>query len=556
MTARAAPPRDRDVTPSVLVAPPDERPCHTRDLRALAELAGVALSLPPARALPGFRAPADHEALTAWLAAEGQHVDAAIVSLDLVAHGGLVPSRLGDAPSSGLLQRLDAVRALRRARPDLPVAAAMVIQRFPDVDDATEEPPAWAEHGRRLHALGVAWHRAHRANEGRAACPDPNEGRAACPDPNEGRDACPDPDEGREACPDPNEHGVPRAVAHDVLQRRLRAHQANLAALELASEGVVEPLLLTSDDTAPEGLPRLERGWLEGWVQRLGLGERVHQHPGADEVASVLLARAVLGARGLAPRVAVRCAQPGGLSRVAPYEDRPVGETAAAQVWAAGARPTAVDGAPPPDLALLVHPPAAEGGDWALDPPSALDERAAAATADAVAAALDAGVPVALADCAHANGADPALVAALARRGLLGGLASFAGWNTAGNSLGSALAAGLLVGDERAGDVETARERLLVTRLAEDHAYQSRERSRLRARLAALGRSDPSPDGHADLCDDLASTLDAALAELGDPLLARWRVTDASIPWGRSFHVQATVEPAAVAGDGLGRRGG
>ncbi len=509
-----------DGPPRVLVVPPDERPCHTRDLRLLADLGGGRVVLPPSEALPRFRTAADLTALWTWLQDAAQEADAAVASLDALAHGGLIPSRLGSEPGTTLTARLAGLRDLRLAHPHLPVAAAMVVQRCPDVDDATEEPEYWAEHGRALHALGIAWHRAHRGHGPR---------------------------------PDPAAHGVPDGVARDMLARRLRNHQGNVAAVELAADGVVAPLLLTSDDTAPEGLPRLERDWLAGWIDRLGLDQQVHQHPGADEVAGVLLARTLLAARAQRPTVALRCADPRGLDRIAPYEDRPVGQTASAQIAAAGARPltapatlagshTAGDEAG--DVTLVVHPPAAEGGDWALAPPAALDPGAAAATADVVERALAERGPVAVADCAHANGSDPALTGELARRRLLGALAAYAGWNTAGNSLGSAVAAGLLA-QEGAAHATQARERLLVTRLAEDHAYQSVVRSHLRARVGEQGRPDPDPHGLDDLAATLPAALTAELAALGDPLLDRWEVTSATIPWGRTFHVEATVAPRA-----------
>jgi len=72
---------------------------------------------------------------------------------------------------------------------------------------------------------------------------------------------------------------------------------------------------------------------------------------------------------------------------------------------------------------------------------------AAEATARLVADLLEAGRRVAVADCAHPNGADPALVRAL--QVVVGGewerLSGYAGWNTAGNTIGTAVAHGLAV---------------------------------------------------------------------------------------------------------------
>lgn len=82
------------------------------------------------------------------------------------------------------------------------------------------------------------------------------------------------------------------------------------------------------------------------------------------------------------------------------------------------------------------------------------------------------GYPVALADVKFGNGADNALVKTLHEKGLAYRLAAYGGWNTAGNSLGFALAQGLLA-KQYAAD---ARKDLLNVRYLDDWAYQSNVR--------------------------------------------------------------------------------
>jgi hypothetical protein len=170
-------------------------------------------------------------------------------------------------------------------------------------------------------------------------------------------------------------------------------------------------------------------------------------------------------------------------------------------------------------------------GDWYAEPPD-LSSARRRATADALAARvadlIEAGRTVVIADVADANGADPVLIEALRRRVPLDALGGYAGWNTAGNTIGSALAQGCaaLVGGLR-------RIRPLVAhRLVEDWAYQSRER-----------RTVIDGDQHGAVMHQLQGRLDEALRELPQ-LGGLYRVAPGSVrlPWDRPFEVDFTLE--------------
>ena len=79
---------------------------------------------------------------------------------------------------------------------------------------------------------------------------------------------------------------------------------------------------------------------------------------------------------------------------------------------------------------------------------------------------------MALADVKYGNGADNALVKSLFEKKLAYRLAAYGGWNTAGNSLGFALAQGLLAGSVS----DAGREQLLNVRYLDDWAYQANAR--------------------------------------------------------------------------------
>jgi hypothetical protein len=100
-----------------------------------------------------------------------------------------------------------------------------------------------------------------------------------------------------------------------------------------------------------------------------------------------------------------------------------------------------------------------------------------------LAQAVAAGHTCAVADVAYVNAGDLALGDLLASQVELSQLASYAGWNTAGNTLGSALAQAVVRHLQRTHgatpDALAAHVRLLFLRLVEDYLFMARLRSQI-----------------------------------------------------------------------------
>ncbi|MPV36473.1 DUF4127 family protein [Georgenia subflava] len=487
----------------IALLPPDERPNTAGYARTVGACCDVEVVLPPAEAMPRFREPADTGALADWLRAVAHEVDHVAVSLDLLVHGGLIPSRNTDDRVQDVLPRLDVLRELA-----VPVTAYQVVTRLPHYDNASrsrQEPGYWSTHGARIGRLSRLWdqHAAGEAGDAEVAA-----ARAEVPD----------------------------DVVADLVRRRLRNHVVNLAALELASDGVVNALLLTSDDTAPRGLPAADRRALATWIDRLCVD--VLTYPGADEVPSVLVARVAAEARGVRPRVAVRCPAPGGLERIAPYEDRPVGAGLANQIRALGG--VRVDEPDDADLVLVLHAPATEPGDWVMDPPAQDSAADSAAVVAEVGEHLALGRRVAVADVRYANGSDPTLLDALDDAGLLGRLVAYGGWNTAGNTIGTTLAAGVSPVLGTSEEAAAARREFLARKIVEDGHYLPVVRAAIQAEAAGAGLLDPPlaelPAVHRRITEDLDTWARGVRA------LSGYRVADARLPWGYTFTVDFDLE--------------
>ncbi|MGW6485738.1 DUF4127 family protein [Streptomyces sp. NPDC055056] len=498
--------------PVVALLPLDERPACARLPVQLAAVAGVRIALPPARLLPRLRTPGDPEGLSAWLTERAMDCAAAVVSLDMLGHGGLIASRTRRTPVHHVLRNWEGLDAWAERRS--PVHGVTLVTRTPDSCDAMEEPDYWNPHGPGLHRLSAALHRAEeKAADGHQTLPAL---RAA----------------------------IPAAARSDFLTRRLRNHTLNLNALELCAAGRLDTLVVGADDTAPWGLATTELAQIRLWRDRLGLERRVAVRPGADEAVTTLVARTLLDLLGGPPvPVRVEAVSPTDLETVAPYENMPVGDTAKGQIAACGAVPCDQEDA---GLRLLVHTPDGSG-DWAVAPPGRRPA-SAAATARAVAARarelLADGHAVAVADCAQPNGADPLLVEALHDAGIAHRLTAYAGWNTAGNTLGTVVAHGVaVVMARRAGTFdERAHRALLAHRFLEDWGYMTRVRASARTSLGSvLGSHDHVPPDHAVLTE-IGHGLAERAAEL--PQLGAAVVSGSvRLPWDRTFEADFRLIP-------------
>jgi hypothetical protein len=442
----------------LLLVPPDTRPPTLAFPAALARSVGWTVQTPPPEALPAINQPGDFKALKAWLLAAAPRADVLIVSLETLTLGGMIPARRVNTPLETVLERLKLLRELKARHPGLSVLAHGVVVRVAHDDDPVEEKDYYGLYGAGLRRYSEAFDRFSRHGG----------------------------DEHERALLDALAE-VPRAVLEDWLGTRERNHQLHLAALEGVREGVVDHLCLTLDDTSPCGLAAADRRALEARADALALWDRVDIYPGADEVPLTLLARALQ--RGAPTRVYVRYSGAMGAAAGLLYEDRPAGELVKAHLRAAGCVP--VD--------TLAEAAAAEGGGGfvlAVNVPgieqagtqpdvAVVDtpHRHLPEFVDFVGRCLEAGVRVSVADIAYPNGAEARLMALLDHLPLA--QVSFSAWNTAGNTLGSALALGVAASHVQ----DPARwTQVRFNRLVDDALYQGVVRAAVHREMG-----EPSP---------------------------------------------------------------
>jgi len=490
--------------------PLDDRPCNLLFPRRIAQIAGVRLLVPPRRMLGRFTAPGDTQALSDWVLHAASEVEGLIVSADMLAYGGLVASRAGLVPERQALARVNALHRVRAARPDLAIFCSSVIMRLGITVDS-EQAACLHERMRRWAQLTDQVRRLRHEEYG---------------------------DELMRL-----EALIPPRLRSSYMRIRRRNHAVNTWAVQLVSDGVIDYLVLAQEDAATHGLHKFEQQMLSGAITSLGVQERASLHPGADEVAMVLLARYLCREHRRSPAVLPLYPSRRAEAVIPLFEDRPLRETVAAQVQAAGARAVAREAEA--DLVLVVHAPLSKQREARDARKHLTPQRVVDATVAHVRSALR-RKPVAVADVAYCNGADPALVRALQRERLFSRLHGYAGWNTAGNTIGNAVAHGIArLLSPQTPRSETAHRLFLFERLLDDYAYQSIVRQQAISRAGRLGLSPINLGSRRmELQRFVARRLGAMAHSIwrrnfaGAPPPVRIR-----LPWPRLFEAEAKASP-------------
>jgi hypothetical protein len=342
---------------------------------------------------------------------------------------------------------------------------------------------------------------------------------------------------------------IPAEHLRDFVWRRHRNHTLNAAALQMLADGSFDLLVLSSDDTSPYGMGTREKAWLAELAGRLGVLDespsmRHHllMYPGADEVGCALLARQINAIAQRTPRIAPIYDDAAGAEITAPYEDGPARITIERQIRAVGGVLAAPDAA---DLVLAVVTPVPRRSEW--HPEFAAAEREQRlpqlqVLSAEIARRVAIGQMVIVVDIAYPNGADPAFFEILRNTVDLRALAGYGAWNTAGNTIGTALAQGCAMLNATTPERKQAAEQFLLHHYLEDWGYQQVVRREVRDWLfQTTGHDDPSPEQVADTARWIGLRLAALLEELPG-FAGHWRLTNTRLPWNRTFEVDFDLE--------------
>jgi len=492
--------------------PLDERPVNTRYPKMIAQIAGAELFLPPSEALSRFREPADPVRLTRWLTDISPQLDYLITSFEMLGYGSLISSRISLESVDVIVARLQALHEMKVRKPALKIIGFNLIMRISNANSAVEEPAYWATEGKHFFQFSQLVDRQAQGQDVAAELSQLT-------------------------------RSLPAEHIQDFLIRRLRNHTVNMAAIQMLLRGDLEALVMSSDDTSPYGLSSSEKRALQQWARHVDLAGRLLMYPGADEVGCALLARAVNASHTFQPTFEISYAVPGGENIVAPYEDSPVSVTLERQISAVGGRVVERGG----DFWVAVNPPSPRRREWNSD--FALDERQERLPylqkmVDEIRKHLDSSQAVIVADVAYPNGADPLLIDLLLESVDITRLAAYGAWNTAGNTIGTALAQACAAKEANTPDQQEAQQRFLLHRFLEDWGYQQEVRNETRLWMdEKFHNHQITPAIYPQVLSFIEKGLEKRLAQLPG-FSGKYRLVPGSLrlPWDRLFEVDFELQ--------------
>ena len=266
----------------IALLPLDDRPYTWYDAMQLGGGAGYEVVTPDQDVLGRHFTPGDGEAAAEWLTGAAEEADDTIVALPMLAYGGLLNSRNSSTPQDTALENLSAVRTVREENPGERLYAFDTIMRLTPEGPWRSDLAKWATLVDEVENLGM---------------------------------------EERRPALEAYEASIPQEVRDDYLATRLRNHEINLEMIEWAAEGVFDYLIIGQDDASGTGLHRPEAAALQARIAELGVQDRVVLYPGADVVASLLIAKIAVADAGTDPAVYVEYSRVHGSAWTAPYQN-------------------------------------------------------------------------------------------------------------------------------------------------------------------------------------------------------------------------------------------
>lgn len=430
--------------PSILYVPMDNRPvCLDYTVQTM-QAAGWNVEIPPTELIANAKDSGKSDELFDWLESKADESVAIVASSDALLYGGLVGSRTHEISLDILNARAERLIELKKSKHGQKVMIFTTIMRSPKASSAPVEPAYYKEWGPKIFRLG--------------ALEDKLDSKVIKKK------------EIKELTALRKE--IPREVLDDLYTRRGKNIKITEQLLHGVESGDFDYMLIGRDDTAPYSQAHREARAMDILVHELPK-EKIRFFSGADQLGLLLLARAARRLEYEFPIVNVTYAPGVGGNTVPSYEDDPIEVSAREHIYAAGAFP--FTRAKNPDLTLAINTPfdgkTVDAGNSVNS--YELDKHTAQFVQN-VKTLVDNGKQVVVADVKYGNGADNSLVKGLFDNGLAYDVAAYGGWNTAGNSLGFALAQGLLVSSYSPG----MKKYLLEQRYLDDWAYQSNVRTK------------------------------------------------------------------------------
>ena len=496
---------------TILLVPQDDRPVSLAYTVDTAEGAGYTVITPPAYMISGRNYHGEADAIWQWVEENANRADIMVLSTDTLVYGGLVDSRKHDLPTNTLLRRTQELKQLHESNPNVPIYAFGTVMRSPRASGGGVEPPYYDTFGPTIFQIAALQ---DKLDAGQLTTEE-------------------------QAQLYQLQASVPIEYLQDWFTRRQKNMEVNRALIDETRNGTFKYFALGHDDTSTLSQSALESRYLKAYSK--GLPDRTYgSFPGADQLALLLIARAHVDLHNLKPTFETIYPLGGGGDTMPHYEDQSVVKTIAEHVIAVGGT-MEVKGKP--DVLLAVNTPLGTvTGESEAFENFPMISPSTNAFLDQIEAAINQNVAVSVADISYSNGADNTFVYGLYKRGLLYKVDAYNGWNTASNTVGYAIAQGVLGKAMN----EQAHRDMLTQQYLDNWAYQANIRKDIYRMQDSIRVDNVRYTG--TLNEKLEEYMGERVQDFAEKYLQiDPRTVSARFPWGRLFETEITVYDQPVA---------
>ena len=490
---------------TVLFVPQDDRPVSLQYTVDTAKAAGMTVLTPPQSLISGKTYKGQADQIWNWVEQNAGRADVMVLSTDTLIYGGLVDSRKHNLPLSTLEYRLKRIEALKANYKNTRIYGFGTVMRSPRASGGGTEPSYYADYGPTIFQIAALQDKLDAGTLTQAETQKLMSLQAS----------------------------VPVEYLQDWFSRRQKNMQINKGLIDEARKGVFEYFALGHDDTSQLSQSALEGRYLNQYskgIPRTQYGS----FPGADQLGLLLMARSRTDESAEKPTFSIIYPLGGAGKTLPGYEDQTIDKTIAEHVEAVGGTMTT---AGKPTVLLAVNTPlstsTSESEAFGNFP---MVSQATNAFVDRIQQATEQGITVSVADIAYNNGSDNTLVGAMYKRDLLYKIGAYNGWNTASNTVGYAIAQGLLL---KSMSPEGHRD-MLTQQYLDNWAYQANIRKDIYRMQDSIRTDNVRYSG--DLNSKLEEYLQERIQDFGETYLkVDPRTIKATFPWGRLFETDITV---------------
>lgn len=432
------------VQEQLLLVPLDSRPPCTLMAQDLGRLASIDVILPPKELLDNYRTPANREKLSSWLNHNAGQCPA-VISGDLLIHGGLLASRL---PQGTVNDEQNFLKLLQEMPSGEDITVFSIIPRLLVSDNLL--PDAWYQ----WHLMRYSTLRDIVEQFG---------------------------DYPSTAQLEEIKNKIPQEILqkYNVLYSTNDSFNKQLVALCAAKNYT---LVIGQDDAQPFGLPNRNRTHAEAYMRRAGLSSASTTTCGADEIAQMLTARRFCQINNYKPKFYIEYTTGSAATAIMPYMAVTAEAALLDKIKFTGGKLT--QNLNEADVILYVHCGSAE-------------EPANEKMAQKLQTLLNSGKHVAVIDASEDYESSQMLLPVLlANNVTINKLVSYSAWNTFGNAAGTATAQSAIF----TGQLKRLPKHLLpalyaqnlnftVARLLDDYSYQKLLHHRLSTILTLRGQA-------------------------------------------------------------------